>query len=190
MLAWSTRLWPVTWTAFCRHCSWPQNSEMHSTSEKLDFAMVVKYWSAYELKYMLFYYCQISAGSLKSLRKIRSPVSLTSCRDCLFFCRQVKNEQLRRQMLHGALAGTAVRVRTAALLSRTRYLCACSLTLVYFLAWQQHDVQELCRVMFDALEQKWKQTEQVEESKFCNLSGFSIHWTKDLLREKWNGPQA
>ncbi|KAK7169798.1 hypothetical protein R3I94_000134 [Phoxinus phoxinus] len=28
-------------------------------------------------------------------------------------------------------------------------------------AWQQHDVQELCRVMFDALEQKWKQTEQV-----------------------------
>uniref|UniRef100_A0A8C3HTL8 Ubiquitin carboxyl-terminal hydrolase 47 n=1 Tax=Chrysemys picta bellii TaxID=8478 RepID=A0A8C3HTL8_CHRPI len=29
-------------------------------------------------------------------------------------------------------------------------------------AWQQHDVQELCRVMFDALEQKWKQTEQEE----------------------------
>lgn len=29
------------------------------------------------------------------------------------------------------------------------------------IAWQQHDVQELCRVMFDALEQKWKQTEQV-----------------------------
>ncbi|MEQ2306268.1 Ubiquitin carboxyl-terminal hydrolase 47, partial [Ameca splendens] len=27
-------------------------------------------------------------------------------------------------------------------------------------AWQQHDVQELCRVMFDALEQKWRQTEQ------------------------------
>uniref|UniRef100_A0A8C8LTI4 USP domain-containing protein n=1 Tax=Oncorhynchus tshawytscha TaxID=74940 RepID=A0A8C8LTI4_ONCTS len=26
-------------------------------------------------------------------------------------------------------------------------------------AWQQHDVQELCRVMFDALEQKWKQTD-------------------------------
>ncbi|KAH9503711.1 Ubiquitin carboxyl-terminal hydrolase 47, partial [Bulinus truncatus] len=24
--------------------------------------------------------------------------------------------------------------------------------------WQQHDVQELCRVMFDALEQKWKNT--------------------------------
>lgn len=33
------------------------------------------------------------------------------------------------------------------------------------LAWQQHDVQELCRVMFDALEQKWKQTEQVGENK-------------------------
>ncbi|GBM25505.1 Ubiquitin carboxyl-terminal hydrolase 47 [Araneus ventricosus] len=27
-------------------------------------------------------------------------------------------------------------------------------------AWQQHDVQELCRVMFDALEQKFKNTEQ------------------------------
>ncbi|CAL1532778.1 unnamed protein product [Lymnaea stagnalis] len=26
--------------------------------------------------------------------------------------------------------------------------------------WQQHDVQELCRVMFDALEQKWKNTIQ------------------------------
>ncbi|XP_069079700.1 ubiquitin carboxyl-terminal hydrolase 47 isoform X1 [Pleurodeles waltl] len=29
-------------------------------------------------------------------------------------------------------------------------------------AWQQHDVQELCRVMFDALEQKWKLTEQAD----------------------------
>ncbi|XP_052002272.1 LOW QUALITY PROTEIN: ubiquitin carboxyl-terminal hydrolase 47-like [Xyrauchen texanus] len=29
-------------------------------------------------------------------------------------------------------------------------------------AWQQHDVQELCRVMFDALEQKWNQTEQAD----------------------------
>uniref|UniRef100_A0A7N8XY04 Ubiquitin carboxyl-terminal hydrolase 47 n=1 Tax=Mastacembelus armatus TaxID=205130 RepID=A0A7N8XY04_9TELE len=29
-------------------------------------------------------------------------------------------------------------------------------------AWQQHDIQELCRVMFDALEQKWKQTEQAD----------------------------
>eukprot|EP00057_Strongylocentrotus_purpuratus_P029585 XP_011684059.1 PREDICTED: ubiquitin carboxyl-terminal hydrolase 47 [Strongylocentrotus purpuratus] len=27
-------------------------------------------------------------------------------------------------------------------------------------AWQQHDVQELCRVMFDALEKKWKNTDQ------------------------------
>lgn len=41
--------------------------------------------------------------------------------------------------------------------------------LFYFLAWQQHDVQELCRVMFDALEQKWKQTVQVGEcKKFSN----------------------
>nr|XP_055070015.1 ubiquitin carboxyl-terminal hydrolase 47 isoform X3 [Misgurnus anguillicaudatus] len=29
-------------------------------------------------------------------------------------------------------------------------------------AWQQHDVQELCRVMFDALEQKWKETQQAD----------------------------
>ncbi|XP_023222408.1 ubiquitin carboxyl-terminal hydrolase 47-like [Centruroides sculpturatus] len=29
-------------------------------------------------------------------------------------------------------------------------------------AWQQHDVQELCRVMFDALEQKFKDTEQAD----------------------------
>lgn len=27
-------------------------------------------------------------------------------------------------------------------------------------AWQQHDIQELCRVMFDALEQKFKATKQ------------------------------
>jgi len=27
-------------------------------------------------------------------------------------------------------------------------------------AWQQHDVQELCRVMFDALEINWKDTDQ------------------------------
>ena len=29
------------------------------------------------------------------------------------------------------------------------------------LAWQQHDVQELCRVMFDALESSFKGTDQV-----------------------------
>ena len=29
-----------------------------------------------------------------------------------------------------------------------------------FAAWQQHDVQELCRVMFDALERSWKHTDQ------------------------------
>ncbi|GAB6023955.1 Ubiquitin carboxyl-terminal hydrolase 47 [Chamberlinius hualienensis] len=29
-------------------------------------------------------------------------------------------------------------------------------------AWQQHDVQELCRVMFDALEQKFKNTDQAD----------------------------
>lgn len=29
-------------------------------------------------------------------------------------------------------------------------------------AWQQHDIQELCRVMFDALEQKFKNTNQAD----------------------------
>lgn len=29
-------------------------------------------------------------------------------------------------------------------------------------AWQQHDIQELCRVMFDALEHKFKNTEQAD----------------------------
>jgi len=31
-----------------------------------------------------------------------------------------------------------------------------------FLAWQQHDIQELCRVMFDALEKKFENTDQAE----------------------------
>ena len=31
---------------------------------------------------------------------------------------------------------------------------------VLFSVWQQHDVQELCRVMFDALELTWKNTDQ------------------------------
>lgn len=29
-------------------------------------------------------------------------------------------------------------------------------------AWQQHDIQELCRVMFDALEQVFKGTNQAD----------------------------
>lgn len=29
-------------------------------------------------------------------------------------------------------------------------------------AWQQHDIQELCRVMFDTLEQKFKNTKQAD----------------------------
>ena len=29
-------------------------------------------------------------------------------------------------------------------------------------SWQQHDIQELCRVMFDALEQKFKDTDQAD----------------------------
>ena len=30
------------------------------------------------------------------------------------------------------------------------------------LAWQQHDIQELCRVMFDALEKKFENTDQAK----------------------------
>lgn len=29
-------------------------------------------------------------------------------------------------------------------------------------SWHQHDIQELCRVMFDALEQKFKNTAQAD----------------------------
>lgn len=32
-------------------------------------------------------------------------------------------------------------------------------------------MQELCRVMFDALEQKWKQTEQVSLEELSSFSG-------------------
>lgn len=39
--------------------------------------------------------------------------------------------------------------------------CDCHyINLPYLSAWQQHDVQELCRVMFDALEINWKDTDQ------------------------------
>lgn len=49
------------------------------------------------------------------------------------------------------------------------------------IAWQQHDVQELCRVMFDALEQKWKQTEQVSHLSqwrrvLSNKSFITLKW--------------
>lgn len=37
-------------------------------------------------------------------------------------------------------------------------------------------MQELCRVMFDALEQKWKQTEQVSLEKLTSFSGVVL-WT-------------
>lgn len=51
------------------------------------------------------------------------------------------------------------------------------------LAWQQHDVQELCRVMFDALEQKWKQTVQVRECGRRAALQCCIR-TRDLVQEK------
>lgn len=48
--------------------------------------------------------------------------------------------------------------------------CVCSI------AWQQHDVQELCRVMFDALEQKWKQTEQVQHIAPPDMTLIHSQW--------------
>ena len=36
------------------------------------------------------------------------------------------------------------------------------LFLLLFIAWHQHDIQELCRVMFDALEKTWQNTEQAD----------------------------
>lgn len=127
--------------------------------------------------------CPTSVGSLRSKRRILSPVFPTSCKDCLFCCKLVRNGQLRLLTWREALAGTAVRVSLCTCLwvgSHGWFACSwrtkpcasvCTLNYTFFffvlllLAWQQHDVQELCRVMFDALEQKWKQTEQVGENK-------------------------
>lgn len=46
-------------------------------------------------------------------------------------------------------------------------------------AWQQHDVQELCRVMFDALEQKFKNTKQADLIN-CLYEGKMIDYVKCL----------
>lgn len=54
--------------------------------------------------------CSTSVGSLRSKRRILSPVFPTSCKDCLFCCKLVRNGQLRLLMWREALAGTAVRV--------------------------------------------------------------------------------
>ena len=36
--------------------------------------------------------------------------------------------------------------------------------MIFLLAWQQHDVQELCRVMFDALEKMFKNDKETDVS--------------------------
>lgn len=54
-------------------------------------------------------------------------------------------------------------------------------------------MQELCRVMFDALEQKWKQTEQVSLEKLSSFSSvvlgvfvvFSNDYKNHLLNFKY-----
>ncbi len=38
----------------------------------------------------------------------------------------------------------------------------CQSNMFFIAAWQQHDVQELCRVMFDALEKTWRKTDQAD----------------------------
>ena len=48
---------------------------------------------------------------------------------------------------------------------------------VFSLAWQQHDVQELCRVMFDALEHTLKNTDQVSfKNLLIKLSILKCHY--------------
>ena len=42
-------------------------------------------------------------------------------------------------------------------------MCVCVYT-----AWQQHDVQELCRVMFDALEKRFKKDEHETSKDLIN----------------------
>lgn len=49
-------------------------------------------------------------GNLKNLKRILWRVSPTSFKDCLFYCRPAKKEQLKQQMLHGVLDGIVVRV--------------------------------------------------------------------------------
>jgi hypothetical protein len=50
-------------------------------------------------------------------------------------------------------------------------------------AWQQHDIQELCRIMFDALEHNFKRTEQADlisrryEGKMVDC----VTWIKDKI---------
>ncbi len=117
MWAWSTKLWPVIWTVFYRHCSWLQSSEMHSISKELPLWKSL--WGLTSMGQLFKFFCNFcptSAGSLRSQRRIQSPVSPTSCRGCLFCCRQVRNGQLRPLMWRAALAGTAVRVSVCSLL--------------------------------------------------------------------------
>jgi hypothetical protein len=40
------------------------------------------------------------------------------------------------------------------------YICSFVGPLLIFAAWEQHDIQELCRKMFDALEKTWQNTQQ------------------------------
>ena len=44
-----------------------------------------------------------------------------------------------------------------------------SLSLSLSVAWQQHDVQELCRVMFDALEKRFKKDKHTEADLINHL---------------------
>ena len=48
----------------------------------------------------------------------------------------------------------------------------------FFVAWQQHDVQELCRVMFDALEESLKDTEQV--GIFLAQANIFYHFSREM----------
>lgn len=47
--------------------------------------------------------------------------------------------------------------------------------LFFLLAWQQHDVQELCRVMFDALEKMFKNDKETDVGDGYTVCSVLLH---------------
>ena len=62
-----------------------------------------------------------------------------------------------------ALVGIQVKV----CLSHSLFFCPLISRCSFLTAWQQHDVQELCRVMFDALEKRFRK-DGYERSELIN----------------------
>lgn len=62
-------------------------------------------------------------------------------------------------LLHATVTVTVAANVSCNMLYAVAYI-KCYRRCVWTSAWQQHDVQELCRAMFDALEQTWQNTKQ------------------------------